>query len=105
MSTYARLEKNGNTAFSDGKTHLVVPSESACKERLLKLLEDAGGDPMHAVVSQFWQDRAKECGDLDEMKRAWATETFKRLEKIWDGLITPPAEGDVFAAFGIFKEE
>lgn len=95
-----RLEKNGKVAFSDGKTTLVVPSEDACRERLTAVLALAPGEEQ--ILNEFWKERAKEMGDLDELKRAWATETWLRLDKIWNELVAPtvvPDEEDFFAGF------
>lgn len=92
-SAFTRLEKDGEIRFTDGTTRsLKVPSVQACRERLLKLLEEAGGDRAHPCIKAFWLQRSKEIGDLDQMKAAWARELFVRLEEIWTEYTTPPGE-------------
>ena len=100
--TYARFEKNGQIAFADGERVKKVPSEAACRERLVKLLESVHGDAQHADVAAFWKERARAITSVDELESAWATETFFLLEKIWDQLTSPSEiEPDAFTSFGI----
>ncbi len=102
---FARFEKNGQVAFSEGSRILRVPSEKACRERLIKLLEEVGGDTNHDDVKEFWLERSRETGSSDDLIAAWAAETFERLNNVWKDICTPPdavpppAE-DVFSAFG-----
>lgn len=98
-----RLEKNGIVAYTNGKETKMVPAERACRERLVKLLKDANGDPFADVVEQFWFERSKECGDLDELRRAWADEVFERLYKIFEELVSPPAVADEEDIFSVFQ--
>lgn len=103
---FARYEKNGQVAFTEGSRVLKVPAEEACRERLIKLLEAAGGDIEHQDIAAFWKDRARDVGSSDELVAAWANETFERLNKVWQELTKPPDQpgdqqsDDVFSAFG-----
>ena len=94
-SAFARLEKDGRVAFTDGAKVLKVPTGAACRERLIQLLETVGGDKQHSDVVKFWEDRAREVGCNDPLTRAWAIETFDQLESAWDSLFTPPPEPEV----------
>lgn len=103
-----RMEKNGIVAYVDGKTTKRLPAERACRERLIQLLEAAGGDVRHEVVEQFWRERAIETGDANEMHSAWATEVYTRLYNVWYELTKAPSpqvvaddedDEDIFSAF------
>ena len=99
---FTRLEKEGVVAFTDGTRALKIAAEATCKQRLQKLLEDAQGDPNHLSVRNFWNERARDIGDSDELKAAWATEYFLRLDKLWEELVGPSdKEPDVFGDFGL----
>ncbi|MDE2100190.1 MAG: hypothetical protein KGL39_23240 [Patescibacteria group bacterium] len=100
--TVARFEKDGKVALSDGTRSRVISTEAACRERLIKLLEDAGGDTQNPMVKEFWNQRVKAMTLGDELDQEWAKETFLALDKVWDELVTPPqAEPDIFGGFGI----
>lgn len=88
---FARIEKDGRVGFTNGYRKLTVPTRNALRERLVKLLEEVNGDKDHRKVTDFWKDRAKDCGSSDDMTRAWGCETFERLYESWQELITPPA--------------
>lgn len=106
---FTRIEKDGIAAYTDGTQVLKIASDTVCRERLIRLLEEAEGNAQHVTVYRFWQDRAKEIGSADELRSAWAAEYFQRLSKVWDELVTPPpatqepAEDteDAFSGFGI----
>jgi hypothetical protein len=98
----ARLVQGEKIAYSDGKSYLLLPSEVACRERIVKLLDDAGGDIHHALVHQFWLERSNELGSSDELKAAWAMELYERLNKYWDELTEAPSTvEDAFSMFGL----
>jgi hypothetical protein len=103
MKKFARIEKHGRVAFVEGKTILHVPTVEQCREKLISLLEAAGGDRQHQTILDWWLERAKDISG-DDMRAAWAAESFELLNKVWDELVTPPqaepAE-DVFASFGM----
>lgn len=101
MAKFARLERDGVVAFVEGSRVLKVGTEASCRERLIQLLESAGGDTKHPVIDDFWRERALDMGCSDELKAAWATELFERLTKVWDELTTAPPVQDVFKLFGI----
>lgn len=98
---FARLEHQGVVAYVQGSRVLKIPVEADCRERLIQLLESAGGDKEHKLVEEFWRERITAMTDADELKAAWATELFERLNKVWDELTTAPPAEDVFAAYGI----
>lgn len=100
--TIARIEKADRVAYTDGTRVLKLPSLTACRERLIKLLEEAGGDINQAACKVFWEERIKDMGKSDELDSEWGRGVFDRLDKIWCELTTAPEpESDVFGSFGI----
>jgi hypothetical protein len=93
---YIRLEQNGKVKYVRGEETLIVPSHEACKERLIKLLEETGGDVKHQAIAEFWAKQEQKQDTDDLMKREWARECWGRLCQAWEALVTPPEE-DFFA--------
>lgn len=96
---YERLEKDGKVKYVRGSEQLMVPSVEACRERLVKLLEQTGGATIHPDVTTFWMKQAASCNVEDKMKSAWANEVFTRLMRCWDELQEPAT--DLFSGFGL----
>lgn len=92
MKDYVVLtEADGNITFKRGNLSIALPSEDACYKRLVKLVEDAGGDVKDPSIDKFWKERHDAMMDPDQMKSAWAQACYDRLFEQWDKLYTPPA--------------
>lgn len=76
----------------DNNKKKVLPTVEWCRERLIKLLEEAGGDAVSQVVQDFWNDRAKDMVGEDELTSTWGEEVYARLWDIWVELTMPPQE-------------
>lgn len=97
--TYQRFEKDGKVMYVRGEEKRMVPSEAACRERLVKLLEAAGGEVSHQSVKDFWIEQGAKFFSPDDLICAWQEETYPRLSKVWEELISPPAVPDLLAEF------
>lgn len=108
---------DGTVILQEGDKARKVPSAAALRERLIKLLEEVGGDINHPTVAKFWADRAEALNTTDPVDQAWEAEVYQRMETLWEELTPPkerheetidmspdpvtPPEVDIFAEFGV----
>lgn len=98
--SYVVVNQDGKTVFVRGQEKLVAWSVDACESRLIKLLEQVGGDSGAPAVIEFWAKLHQWLDQEDDMKRAHAEKCVNTMEEVWGKLLTPPpmAEPDIFSA-------
>jgi len=104
IKTYTMSD--GITVCTNGERAKKVPTVEVCREQLIKLLEQAGGDKRHQCVRDFWRKRSAALGADDALDVAFAQACWNVLEPLWEELASekPPAvpdEEDVFGSFGL----
>lgn len=97
---------NGYTIVSDGTVTKRVPTYGYCRERLIKLLEEAGGDANADSVREFWMHLNAQLREKEGIDLVFHYECILALTRAWDDLITPPTVQepeavDLFSAMGI----
>lgn len=103
---WKREVKDGAITYIHYRTGKVlrIATNEQYRARLIKLLDEAGGDLSSKVVEDFWRLRNLDIksNEFDGMLAAWALEVYEIMFPIWEEFERREDDGDdLFSAFGL----